>query len=231
MTAATPNWSRPGSWAGWAARPGRGWWSWMTCGTRRTWTACCRAVPAGRVLITAADAEAVPGARQVAVPAFSLREAMAYLFGRLTTDPDQRSGAYDLAEHLGGEPAALAQAGAVMAGVGRRLPRLPALLRRAAGAAAGGRRARAARPPRSPGCCRRSMPRSCCPAAGPGRCCCSPRCWTATGFPVPVLTAPGRLPVPRRTPAPRPPDPQHARSAVAALEHAGLVAAGPARAA
>jgi hypothetical protein len=74
--------------------------------------------PAGRVLITAADAEAVPGTRQVTVPAFSLREAMAYLFDRLTTDPDQRSGAYDLAEDLGGDPAALAQAGAVMAGSG-----------------------------------------------------------------------------------------------------------------
>ena len=32
------------------------------------------------------------------VPVFSQREAMGYLFDRLTTDPDQRSGAYDLAE-------------------------------------------------------------------------------------------------------------------------------------
>lgn len=72
--------------------------------------------PAGRVLVTAADAGAVPGARQVTVPAFSLREAMAYLFDRLTTNPDQRNGAYDLAEDLGGEPAALAHAGAVMKG-------------------------------------------------------------------------------------------------------------------
>jgi hypothetical protein len=52
------------------------------------------------------------------VPAFSLREAMAYLFDRLTTGPDQRSGAYDLTEDLGGEPAAMAQASAVMAGSG-----------------------------------------------------------------------------------------------------------------
>ena len=57
--------------------------------------------PAGRVLITAADAAAVPGEHGVlvcAVPAFSMREAMNYLSGRLTTDPDQRSGAIDLAE-------------------------------------------------------------------------------------------------------------------------------------
>jgi hypothetical protein len=39
----------------------------------------------------------------VPVPAFSLREAMAYLFDRLTTDPDQRGAAYDLATSLGCE--------------------------------------------------------------------------------------------------------------------------------
>ena len=74
--------------------------------------------PAGRVLITTADAGAVPGTRQVPVPAFSLREAMGYLSGRLSTDTDQRSGAYDLAGQLGCEPAAVAQAGAVMAASG-----------------------------------------------------------------------------------------------------------------
>jgi hypothetical protein len=74
--------------------------------------------PAGRVLVTTADAAAVRGWEQavaVPVPAFSMRESMAYLFDRLSTDPEQRSGTYDLAEHLGGEPTALAQAGAVMA--------------------------------------------------------------------------------------------------------------------
>ena len=76
---------------------------------------------AGRLLITAADAAVVPdGQRAVAVPVpvFSLREAVGFLSGRLTADRDQRSGAYDLAVSLGGEPAALAQAGAVMAGSG-----------------------------------------------------------------------------------------------------------------
>jgi tetratricopeptide (TPR) repeat protein len=77
--------------------------------------------PAGRVLITAVDAaEAADGQRAVVVPvpAFSPREAMAYLFDRLATDPEQRSGAYDLAADLGGEPAALAQATAVMTSSG-----------------------------------------------------------------------------------------------------------------
>jgi hypothetical protein len=79
--------------------------------------------PAGRVLITTADAALVPdGQRAVAVPvpAFTQREAMGHLFGRLSTDQDQRSGAFDLAEHLGREPTALAQAGAVMADSGTR---------------------------------------------------------------------------------------------------------------
>jgi len=54
------------------------------------------------------------------VPAFSIREALGYLSGRLTTDPDQRSGAIDLAGELGCEPAALAQAAAVIISTGIR---------------------------------------------------------------------------------------------------------------
>lgn len=34
------------------------------------------------------------------MPAFSIREAVSYLPGRLTTQPDQRSGAIDLAGQL-----------------------------------------------------------------------------------------------------------------------------------
>ena len=49
-----------------------------------------------------------------AVPAFSIREALNYLSGRLSADPDQRSGAIDLADALGCEPDALAQATAVI---------------------------------------------------------------------------------------------------------------------
>jgi tetratricopeptide (TPR) repeat protein len=71
--------------------------------------------PAGRVLVTAADAVAVPGG----IPAlplglFSHREALNYLMGRLSADPDRRIGAIDLVKELGCEPMALAQACAVI---------------------------------------------------------------------------------------------------------------------
>jgi len=77
--------------------------------------------PAGRVLITAANPATVPGelgVLTVPVPAFSTREAMGYLSGRLSTDPDQRSGAIDLVGDLGCEPIALTQASAVIASSG-----------------------------------------------------------------------------------------------------------------
>lgn len=72
---------------------------------------------AGRVLITTANAETVPvecHAHMMPVPPFSMREAMSYLHGRLTTDPDQRIGAIDLIADLAGEPTALSHATAVM---------------------------------------------------------------------------------------------------------------------
>jgi tetratricopeptide (TPR) repeat protein len=77
--------------------------------------------PAGRLLITAASPAAVSSEHRVLalpVPAFSTREAMGYLSGRLSTDPDQRSGAIDLVGDLGCEPVALGQASAVIAGSG-----------------------------------------------------------------------------------------------------------------
>jgi hypothetical protein len=73
------------------------------------------------VLITTANPAVVSGERQVLalpVPAFSTREAMGYLSRRLSTDPDQRSGAIDLVRDLGCEPIALAQASAVIASAG-----------------------------------------------------------------------------------------------------------------
>ncbi len=79
--------------------------------------------PAGRVLITAAGAATVAGAlraRVFAVPAFSTREALNYLSGRLSSDPDQRNGAIDLVGELAGEPDALAQAAAVILSSGIR---------------------------------------------------------------------------------------------------------------
>jgi tetratricopeptide (TPR) repeat protein len=77
--------------------------------------------PAGRLLITSANPEVLSAERRtltLPVPAFSTREAMAYLSGRLGTDPDQRSGAIDLVRDLGCEPLALAQASAVIVGSG-----------------------------------------------------------------------------------------------------------------
>jgi hypothetical protein len=72
----------------------------------------------GRILVTTADPAIVSDAREpVVLPVgrFSPREAMSYLMGRLTADPHQRVGAVDLAEDLGCEPLALAQASAVIA--------------------------------------------------------------------------------------------------------------------
>jgi tetratricopeptide (TPR) repeat protein len=72
--------------------------------------------PAGRVLVTSADAAAVPGGmRVVPVGPFSLREAISYLSGRLVADPDKRHGVIELAQDLDLEPVALAQASAVIA--------------------------------------------------------------------------------------------------------------------
>jgi tetratricopeptide (TPR) repeat protein len=74
--------------------------------------------PAGRVLITARNSSTVPddpGALALPIGAFSPREALSYLMGRLTADPDQRLGAIDLIQDLACEPLALAHASAVIA--------------------------------------------------------------------------------------------------------------------
>ena len=74
--------------------------------------------PAGRVLITTPDRRMLSGlarVRTLPVPEFSTREALSYLMGRLTADPDQRLGAIDLVVALGCEPPALAQASAMIA--------------------------------------------------------------------------------------------------------------------
>jgi tetratricopeptide (TPR) repeat protein len=71
--------------------------------------------PAGRVLVTSADAAAVPsGMRLVPVGQFSVREATSFLSGRLSADPDKRLGAIELAHDLDFQPLALAQASAVI---------------------------------------------------------------------------------------------------------------------
>jgi len=76
--------------------------------------------PAGRVLITTANSATVSARRASILPVreFSMREALSYLMGRLTADPDQRVGAIDLVGDLGCEPSALFQASAVIASSG-----------------------------------------------------------------------------------------------------------------
>ena len=76
---------------------------------------------AGRLLITTADPAVISAEHRtlaLPVPAFSTREAMNYLSGRISTDPDQRSGAINLVGDLGCEPLALAQASAVIVSSG-----------------------------------------------------------------------------------------------------------------
>ncbi|HSZ45476.1 MAG TPA: tetratricopeptide repeat protein [Streptosporangiaceae bacterium] len=73
--------------------------------------------PSGKVLITAANRQAVAGMNHVLaleIGPFSRREAMSYLVGRLSSDPDQRRGAIGLIEDLRCEPVALMQATAVI---------------------------------------------------------------------------------------------------------------------
>jgi tetratricopeptide (TPR) repeat protein len=75
--------------------------------------------PSGMALITTTNSAALSGSQRAAVlqvGPFSPREALSYLRGRLTADPDQRLGAIDLIEELGYEPLALAQASVVIVG-------------------------------------------------------------------------------------------------------------------
>lgn len=77
--------------------------------------------PAGQVLVTSAASAAVPAARnpvRFPVGAFSPHEALTYLMGRLSADPDQRLGGVDLVQDLGGDPLALFQASAAIASSG-----------------------------------------------------------------------------------------------------------------
>jgi hypothetical protein len=61
----------------------------------------------------------------LAVPAFSTREALSYLSDRLSTDPDQRSGAIDLTGDLDCEPTLLSQAAAMIASSSGHAARAP----------------------------------------------------------------------------------------------------------
>ncbi len=181
--------------------------------------------PAGRVLITAADAAAVPGERGAlvcVVPAFSIREALNYLSGRLTTDPDQRGGAIDLAGALGCDPAALAQASAVIISSGIRCCEYrDYFLQQQAQPATGGG------PPAVAGLTwtvSASHAEQLAPGAGTWPLLVLTALLDGHGIPGTVLTAPAACQYLAGEDAARPPDPQRAWSALGVLERAGLVA-------
>jgi tetratricopeptide (TPR) repeat protein len=185
--------------------------------------------PAGRLLITATGGEVVPGGRAVTVPVpvFSLREAVGFLSGRLTADPDQRSGAYDLAVSLGGEPAALAQAGAVMAGSGtgcrhyqHYFGQQQALLQTAEGG----------EPPAAAVTWLLSADYAAelLPGGGTWPLLVLAALLDSSGIPAAVLTAPATCKYLAEAGAGSPPGPQQAREAALALERAGLISLGPA---
>jgi tetratricopeptide (TPR) repeat protein len=70
----------------------------------------------GQVVITTRNPHSVSGrALCLEIGAFSRRDAMSYLVGRLSSDPEQRRGAIDLIEDLDLQPLALTQASAVIA--------------------------------------------------------------------------------------------------------------------
>ena len=183
--------------------------------------------PAGRVLITAADAAAVPGERGVlvcAVPPFSIREALNYLSGRLTTDPDQRGGAIDLAGSLGCEPAALAQASAVIISSGIRCCEYrDYFLKRQAQPATGGEPAAAG----LTWTVSVSHAEQLAPGEGTWRLLVLAVLLDGHGIPGTVLTAAATCQYLAES-AGRPPDPQRAWSALLVLERTGLVAVDPA---
>jgi tetratricopeptide (TPR) repeat protein len=180
--------------------------------------------PAGRVLITTTDAATVtgePGVLAVAVPPYSIREALDYLSGRLITDPDQRNGAVDLAGELGCDPAALAQAAAVIISTGIRCREYQDYVssRRAQSAGAG-------EPAPAAGLAW-TVSASHAEQLAPGS------AWQLLvlaaltgghGVPGTLFTAPATCQYLAGQDAGGPPDPQHAWLALLALQRAGLVA-------
>ncbi|MGH3407474.1 MAG: hypothetical protein ACRDRJ_33990, partial [Streptosporangiaceae bacterium] len=177
--------------------------------------------PAGRVLITSADAAAVPGEHGVLVlpvPAFSIREALNYLSGRLTTDPDQRNGAIDLADALSCEPAALAQASAVIINSGIRCREYRDYF------------IQQAQPAEVTWTVSARHAEELAPGARTWRLLVLAALLDGHGIPGTVLTAPSACQYLAGEDTVRPPDPQQGWLALLALERAGLIAVDPASA-
>ncbi len=149
--------------------------------------------PTGRVLITTANSAAFTGERGELIQpvgVFSPREALSYLMGRLTADPDQRMGAIDLVHDLGYDPLALAQASAVIASSALSCRDYQDHFLNRRDQLTGRGRRRACRLPRSPGRYRSSRRPGWHPAAPARPCWRLPRSSTAMGSPA--------LPSPRR---------------------------------
>ena len=150
---------------------------------------------------------------------------MAYLYERLTTDPDQRSGGYDLAERLGGEPTALAQASAVMADAEtgcRDYQRYFAGLRERMQAAAGREPAAAA----VTWMLSADYAEELLPGGGTWPLLVLAAVLDGHGIPPGVFTCPAACRYLADNGGGFPPDPRRAQSALRALERAGLVSAG-----
>jgi tetratricopeptide (TPR) repeat protein len=181
--------------------------------------------PAGRLLVTTADPATVPGelgAVALQVSSFSSREALTYLSGRLITDPDQRSGAIDLATDLGGEPTALAQAAVVIisSGIRCREYRDYFLQRQAQAAAADGELPAAAGLTWTTAASRAEQ---LAPGAGTWRLLVLIALLDGHGIPASVFTAPAVRRFLAVQAAEDPSDPHQAWSVLLVLERAGLV--------
>ena len=162
------------------------------------------------------------GSLVCAVPAFSIREALNYLSGRLTTDPDQRSGAIDLVTELGCDPAALAQASAVIISSGIRCREYrDYLVQQRAQSTAGGAEQPAAAITWTLSA---GYAEQLAPGAGSWPLLALAALLDGHAIPGTVFTAPATCQYLAGQDTARPPDPRLAWSGVLALERAGLVA-------
>ncbi len=141
--------------------------------------------PAGTVIITAREEGTVAGAprvRVVPVGAFSPREAMKYLMGRLSDDTDQRHGAIGLAGELHYDPCALTQASSVIAST-MLTCRTTSSTSPSGGNNSPNQVVTSRNRPRSPGPSPPTMPGGSHRAGPLSSCSHLPHCWTATQSP------------------------------------------------
>ena len=106
---------RPVSRRGWGRRRAPGWLSWTASVIPPTCEGLWPAGAAGRLIVTTAQPENAGAGRWCCrLASWRPVRPSRYLSDRLSADPDHRAGQMDLALELGGEPAALAHAAAVI---------------------------------------------------------------------------------------------------------------------